>query len=242
MRAQAVPLHYKEYQYFRSTIDRPGYWFQTEPMLRIKLLAGRFCALAAISLYASSVVFGATIASVQGPATNGLAIGGGDGAYAVAITNSNSYAWDNVTISAKVGLFNGGTFDAYYFPTLDSTYQTDPGTIHANVPNPSGIQVNTTLFTNLVIPAMTTVYFAITDNTTWWGDYYTSPTVTTASGISYSYKENFGSWFNYTPGYNFNFTVTGDVLTPEPASILLVSTGLALLGGFAYRRRSCKTS
>jgi len=209
-------------------------------MLRTKLLTGRSWALAILSLYASSAAFGATIASVQGPASNGLSLGGG--AYAVAITNSNSYAWDNVTISAKVGLFNGGTFDAYYFQTLDSTYQTDSGTIHANVPNPSGAQVNTTLFTNVVIPAMTTVYFAITDNTTWWGDYYTSPTVTTASGISYSYKENFGSWYDYTPGYNFNFAVTGDVLTPEPASMLLMGAGLALLGGFTYRRRSCQTS
>jgi hypothetical protein len=209
-------------------------------MFKITPRAGRVLAIAAVSLCLSSAAFGDPIASVQGPASNGLSLG--NGVYAVALSNSNPFEWDDVTISAKVGLYNGGTFDAYYFSSLDSTWQTDPGTVHANVPNPSGVGVNTTLFTNLVIPAMTTVYFTITDNTTWWGDFYSTPTVVTAPGFSYSYKENFGgSWFSYTPGYNFNFAVTGHEVTPEPASLALFGGGLMLLAVFA-RRHFCRVS
>ena len=154
-------------------------------------------------------------------------------------------AFDNVSVYATLS-GDTSTFTAYLTNSLG------PGTTAANeiasasFNKPFGDHTEVNLFNSLSLPAGT--YYLVLSGTTMtvgW-DYDTTPSVTTAGGVTNNGADaSFDTSPSYPPGRSFAtdgdaylFRVTGTAV-PEPAIAINLFLGGAILAGFfALRARS----
>ena len=202
----------------------------------------RIAALAA-ALAASSQA--GTIASETGTYGYGYTANGQN---TVAITWTQTQAYQNVTISAPLYGFGSSTTtlvqltNALGSGTTAAANQIASATVTDSIGSPSFV----TLFTGLSL-GPGTYYVVASQGFAWYGN--TTGTTTGAAGVSgianlyttagvNSYAPS--STFGVDPGNQFFFSVTGNAVasTPEPASTLMVCVSIVGMIGYRGRRRA----
>jgi hypothetical protein len=214
-------------------------------------LAWRLFAIALFTVVPG--VFGATIVSVTGPASDGLGVDGGIQILEASWTAGASYS--NVSVAAQVrGIATGAGSIAAYLTTVVGPAETAADLIAATTVTPLTGDENDTLFSGLNLGPGT--YYLVLSGlgedgaVGWWGT--TSPTVAVGTsvsldsdGISQGTGLNSGnppaSGFSILTGSELLFQVTGNaaIATPEPGSMSLIGVGclLAGMGLWVHRRR-----
>lgn len=188
--------------------------------------------IAALPCFADSL-------SQTGPITSNSGLGEGNGQQASAIIFTTSTGETGLSMDAVLTAFGSSQTISWWITNMVGS-----GTTGANVfdsgtfAGPSTMDTTTQVFSGVNLGPGT--YYVVLcavgqGNETGW-DFTNSPTVSSSGGLSYDGYEaaadgsgSFAPSYDYSNGFqglNFLFSMQTTSSTPEPASLLLLATGL----------------
>lgn len=213
----------------------------------------RFTRLACGVLFLQVAVFAATIYSENGPFAGSNVLG--DGGFIVLMAGWNSpIPYSNVSISAELGQVNGPVTISAFLTTQIGPGTTTAEQIAASTAQPASSAETDVLFSGLTLPSGQ-VYLTLSvpaGETGFWG-FTNNSNLVTAAGVvpgpvglastsicgsqdlAYGPASTFCLGSAPNPANSSIFTVTGDAVgAPEPAPLLMLAGGLAVIVGFRW--------